>query len=69
MADNDLADDFLKGAGKIAEHIGEKPRATYHLLETQKIPAFKMGKIWYARKSTLRKHIESLEARREEAPA
>jgi hypothetical protein len=63
MADNELADDLLTGAGKIAVFIGKPPCTTYHLLENEKLPAFKLGKIWHARKSTLRRHIEALEAK------
>jgi hypothetical protein len=54
---------LLTGAGKIAVFIGKPPRTTYHLLEGEKLPAFKLGKIWHARKSTLRRHIEALEAK------
>jgi hypothetical protein len=62
MQHEDLADDLLRGISGISRFLGEPPRRTYYLAETKKIPAFKVGKIWMARKSTLRRHIEKLEA-------
>jgi hypothetical protein len=64
MADNDLAGDLLPGTRKIAKFIGKTERQTYHLLEAGRIPAFKIGKIWHGRKSTLRRHFDELEAAR-----
>jgi hypothetical protein len=62
MAD-DLADDLLNGAGEIGAFLKKTPRQTYYLLENRLIPAFKFGdKNWQARKSTLKRHVESLEA-------
>jgi excisionase family DNA binding protein len=63
MAENDLATDLLTGAPAIAAFLGFSERKTYHLLEEGRLPAFKIGdKNWQARKSTLRRHIEGLEA-------
>jgi hypothetical protein len=62
MQTEDLADDLLRGISGISQFIGEPVRRTYYLAETKKIPAFKLGKIWMARKSTLRRYIEKLEA-------
>ena len=62
MHHEDLANDLLRGISGISQFIGESVRRTYYLAETKKIPAFKMGKIWMARKSRLRRHYEELEA-------
>jgi excisionase family DNA binding protein len=64
MAD-DLANDLIGGVPAIAAFLGFSQRQTYHLLEKGKLPAFKIGdRKWQARKSTLRRHIENLEAPR-----
>jgi hypothetical protein len=63
MADNDLADDMLDGMTAICRYLKIKTRQGYELAETGKLPLFKLGgKKWQARKSTLRRHIEKLEA-------
>jgi hypothetical protein len=63
MTDSDLPDDILNGADEIAGFIKQPLRTTYDLLERRKLPAFKWGgKTWQARKSTLRRHVERLEA-------
>ena len=41
---NSSAADLLYGAHAIAEFLGIKPRAAYHLIETRRIPFFKIGK-------------------------
>jgi excisionase family DNA binding protein len=63
MLDNDLATDFLDGVSAIAAFLGLPTRRVYELAEKKRIPVFKFGegKKWQARKSTLRRHIESLE--------
>lgn len=58
----ELKDDMLTGAKAIGDHIGEDERRTFYLLENRQIPAFKLGGRWNARKTTLLKHIEKLEA-------
>jgi hypothetical protein len=64
MADDGFTNDLLNGAGAIAAFLNQTARRTYHLLETGKLPAFKLGdRKWQARKSTLRRHIEALEAK------
>ena len=64
MADEDFTNDVLNGAGAIAAFLNQTARRTYHLLESGKLPAFKLsGRKWQARKSTLRQHIEALEAK------
>jgi hypothetical protein len=57
-----LADDLLIGVPAISEELGEKPRRTYHLLEKGSLPAFKVLGKWYARRSTLRAHIDRLDS-------
>jgi hypothetical protein len=64
MADDDLKNDLLNGAEAIAAFLNQTERRIYHLLETGKLPAFKLGdRKWQARKSSLRRHIEALEAK------
>jgi hypothetical protein len=62
MPDTSMADDTLEGAGPIAEYIGKPPRRTQYLLETGRLPAFKLGGKWNMRKSTYRRYIQLLEA-------
>ena len=63
MGNDDLAADLLRGVRAIAAFTGLKARSVYHLAEAGKLPLFKLdGKIWCGRKSTLRHHIENLEA-------
>jgi excisionase family DNA binding protein len=60
---NDLADDLLRGVDAIAAFTGLKRRTIYHLAENGRLPVFKLDdRVWCARKSTLRRHIEKLEA-------
>ena len=56
-----LKDDVLRGVREIAGFRGEKPRRTYHLLETGQIPGFKEGGFWNSRKSTQLAHVERRE--------
>jgi hypothetical protein len=56
-----LADDLLEGVGKIARFTGLKPRRVFYLAEGGRLPLFKIGNRWCARKSTLIEHIASLE--------
>lgn len=58
---HDLAEDLLKGASAIGAFMGLKPRAAYYLLEKREVPGFKIGNIWYARRSTLLNHFAELE--------
>jgi hypothetical protein len=62
IEDNDLAADLLRGIPRIAKFLGTTERQAYYLAEKKLIPAFKRGKIWEARRSTLRRHTEQLEA-------
>lgn len=54
-----LADDMLRGVRAIADELGETERQVYYALEKGNLPAFKRGKIWCARKSTLRRRLDS----------
>ncbi len=68
MADDDLASDLLEGIPAIAAFLGLPVRRTYDLAEKKKLPLFKLGnRKWQGRKSTLRRHIEGLDARGGEA--
>jgi len=62
MGNEDLADDLLDGVPAIAAFAGWSRRRTYYLAENKLIPTFKLGEKWAVRKSTLRKHLEKLEA-------
>ena len=64
MTADKLANDLLRGVPAIAEYLGESPRQTYALLETGRLPGFKMpnGRTWHARKTTLNEHYRRLEA-------
>jgi|tagenome__1003787_1003787.scaffolds.fasta_scaffold12514160_1 hypothetical protein len=37
---------YVAGAKNIAAVIGRSPKATFHLLETDQLPARKIGGIW-----------------------
>ena len=60
--DADIASDLVKGVDAIAEYINEPRRRVYYLAEKKMIPVFKLGGIWYLRRSTFRRHLEQLEA-------
>jgi len=65
MKNNDkLADDLLDGVPAIAEFTGWSQRQVYYMAERGLLPLFKVSeRKWSGRKSTLRKHIDALEAR------
>jgi hypothetical protein len=64
MQNENLADDLLDGVAAIAAFTGWPERRVYYLAERGLLPVFKMGeRKWCARKSTLRRHIDALEAR------
>jgi hypothetical protein len=63
MAEENLADDLLRGVKAISEYSGLTEREIYHLASKGKLPLFKMGnRIWCSRKSSWHRHIERLEA-------
>ena len=53
--------DLLYGVHAIADYLGIKKRAAQHLVETGRIPAFKIGKTVCARRSTVRAALETME--------
>lgn len=53
----ELKDDLIWGGANIAREIGRTPRQTYHLLETGKLPAKKIGDLWVGSKTVLRRHL------------
>lgn len=66
MSDN-VADDLMQGAGKIALFLfgsKEQARKFYYLEEKGEIPTFRLGSTICARKSTIRSWIEEREGRR-----
>jgi hypothetical protein len=63
MENEDLARDLLDGVPAIAAFTGWTERRVYYLAERGLIPVFKVSEgRWSARKSTLRRHVEKLEA-------
>jgi hypothetical protein len=62
-----LADDLLDGADEIAAFLGWPKRRVFYALERRRIPGFKIGNKWHARRSTLTAHIARLEQNTEEA--
>ena len=53
-----LADDLLTGVPEIADYLGEYRRRVYNLVERDRIPAFRVGTRWHARKSQLDRHCQ-----------
>jgi hypothetical protein len=61
-----ISDDLLTGAEKIAEFVfadtsPQTVRKTRHLIRTKVIPAFKLGGVVAARKTTVLRAIEALD--------
>ncbi len=56
----DLATDLVWEVKPIAEAIGRTPRQAYHLLETGRLPARKVGGRWCASRSGLRKFFAAV---------
>ena len=61
MADIPLAEDLIEGAEAIGAEFGFTPKRAFALMEAREIPAFKISGRWFARRSTIRRHIEQLE--------
>ena len=57
----DNGPDLLYGVSKIADYLGINRRVAYHLIETGRLPAFKIGKTVCARRSKLTAAIEEME--------
>ena len=66
---DDLANDLLEGADAIATYMGWNRRRVYYVAERKLFPIFRMGDHLAARKSTLRRHVESLEQAQRESAA
>jgi len=67
-----LADDILRGAAAIAEFLfgdAKMRRSVYHLVETSRLPVFRVGSVLCARKSTLLDWIRQQEERGWRGPA
>jgi hypothetical protein len=58
-----LAGDLMRGVGAIAAFLDWTQRQTNHALQCGQLPAFKIGGIWHARKSTILAYITAQEAR------
>jgi len=61
MPERPLSEDLIEGAEAIGAELGITTRRAFPLLERRAIPAFKLAGRWFARRSTLRSHIEELE--------
>jgi hypothetical protein len=62
LAMTDTTPDLLYGAKAIADFLGLKERSAQHLIETKRIPFFKVGKTVCARRSKLIAAFDELEA-------
>lgn len=65
-AQQDLADDILRGAEQIAEFLfGDRAsrRKVYYLAECTKIPLFRIGSVLHARRTVLLSWIAGQESR------
>ena len=60
------AADMLYGTRAIADHLGIRPRQALHMVETGRLPHFRVGKIICARRSTLMAWLAKVER---DAPA
>ena len=56
------ADDMLTGAEEIAAYLKKTRRQVTNLLETNRLPAFKLGGRWHMRPSTYLAFVQELEA-------
>ena len=57
-----ISDDLLRGAAEIADYTGLPRRRVYRLTERKQMPVFRLGSELCARKSTLLRWLDSLEA-------
>jgi excisionase family DNA binding protein len=53
--------DLLYGANAIADFLGVRRSVVYHLIETKRLPSFKVGKVVCARRSTVTAAFERME--------
>lgn len=56
-----LKDDLLSGADAIGAFLGKDARAVYYLVSKGQLPAFRLGSVLHARKSTLVRFLEQRE--------
>jgi hypothetical protein len=49
--------EFLWGAARIGDAIGQNPNVTFRLLQEGKLPARKVGKRWVSERKILQRHI------------
>ncbi len=61
MSMSNRNDDLLVGADEIGKFLNCNKRRAFYLLETRQVPAFKIGKLWHARRSTLLRFMEEQE--------
>lgn len=61
-ANDNIADDVLKGAEAIAAFIGEDTRAIFYMIANGKIPHYRVGQNIRGRKSVLLAWIAEQEA-------
>lgn len=61
-ANDNLADDVLKGAEAIAAFLGEDMRAVFYQINKHAIPHYRVGKLIRARKSVLTAWIAEQES-------
>jgi hypothetical protein len=59
---DELANDLLEGAEAIADFLGKDVRQIYHLVGRKQLPAFKIGAVIHARRSTLKHFFAAREA-------
>lgn len=55
-------EDLVWGGQNIAKAINRKPRATFHMLERNELPARKVGGRWVASRRRLREHLAGASA-------
>ena len=61
MSQDDFAE-LLSGAQAIASFTGKNYRQTTYLLSTGQLPGYKIGSVWYGRKSKIRARLLGEEA-------
>lgn len=61
-ANDNLADDILKGADEIAAFLGEDKRAVFYQIAKGKLPHYRIGQSIRARKTVLMAWIAGQEA-------
>jgi hypothetical protein len=54
MSENESESELVWGAKAIGIVINRKPRPTYYMLETGRLPATKVGDQWVGKRSELR---------------